>query len=51
MPPILVPYSVKHISTRILVTAKLSGRKDLIVRALFMILFVPAKNYLFKVSN
>ena len=50
MPPILVPSSAKRISTRILVIAKLSGRKDFILRG-FFILFVPARNYLFKVSN
>ena len=32
MPPILDPSSVKHISRRILVIAKLSGKKDCILR-------------------
>ena len=32
---ILVPSSAKRISTRILVIAKLSGRKDFILRGLF----------------
>ena len=36
MPPILVLSSAKRISTRILVIAKLSGRKDYIVRGFFL---------------
>ena len=50
MPPILVPFSVKRIATQILVIAKLNGRKDFILRD-FVILFVPARNYLFKVTR
>ena len=38
MPPIFVPSSAKRISTRILVIAKLSGRKDFILRGFFMTL-------------
>ena len=49
MPAILVPSSAKIIWTRILAIAKLSGRKDFILRG-FFILFVPPRNYLFKVS-
>ena len=33
MPPILVPSFTKRIATQILVTAKLNGRKDLVLRA------------------
>ena len=44
MPPILVPCSAKRISTQILVIAKLSGRKDFILRTFFMILYVPARS-------
>ena len=51
MPPILVPSSSKCITTQILVIAKLNGRKDLFWEALFMISFVPARNYMSKVSN
>ena len=51
MPPILVPSSAKPISTWILVIAKLSGRKVFILRCFFMILFIPGRNYLFKVGN
>ena len=50
MPPILVPSSAKRIATQVLVIAKLNGRKDFL-EALFVILSVPARNYLFKVSN
>ena len=32
MPPILVPFSVKHIATQILVIAKLNEREDFILR-------------------
>ena len=35
MPPIFVPSSAKRISTRISVIAKLSGRKDFILRGFF----------------
>ena len=52
MPPILVPSSVKRIATQILAIAKLNGRNEFILRAfLFMISFVPARNYMFKISN
>ena len=51
MPPIFVPSSAKRISRRISVIEKLSGRKDFIWEAFFMILFVSARNYLFKFSN
>ena len=49
MPPILVPSSARRIASQILVIVKLNGRKDFILRVLFS--FVPARNYLFKVSN
>ena len=32
MPPTLVPFSAKRITTQILVIAKLNGRKDLVLR-------------------
>ena len=51
MPPILVPSSTKRIVTQILVIAKVNGRKHFILRVLFMMSFVPARNYLFKVSK
>ena len=51
MPPILVPSSAKRIATQIVAIAKLNGRKDFFLEALFVISFVPARNYLFKVSN
>ena len=51
MPPILVQSSAKRIATQILVIAKLNGRKDFILRAFVCDIFVPAKNYPFKVSN
>ena len=51
MPPSLVPSSAKRIATQILVIAKLNGRKDFILRVFFVVLFIAAKNYLFKVSN
>ena len=51
MPPVLVPSSAKRISTQILVITKLSGRIDFILRGFFVTLLVPARNYLFKVSN
>ena len=51
MPPILVPYSGKCITTQILVTAKLNGRKYFFWEALLVISSVPTRNYLFKFSN
>ena len=51
MPRILVPSSAKPISTWTLVIAKLSGRKDFILRCFFMILSIPGRNYLFKVRT
>ena len=48
--PILVPSSTKRIATQISKIAKLNGRKKFILRV-FVILLVPARNYLFKVSN
>ena len=38
MPSVLVPSSAKRISTRILVIAKLRGRKDFILRGFFYII-------------
>ena len=49
MLPILVTSSAKRIASQILVIVKLNGRKAFILRALFS--FVPARNYLFKISN
>ena len=49
MLPILVPSSAKRIASQILVIVKSNGRKDFILRVSFS--FVPARNYLFKVSN
>ena len=43
MPPILVPSSAKRISTRVLVIAKLSGRKDFILRSFFYDIIRPSK--------
>ena len=51
MPPILVPSSAKRIATQIVVIAKLNGRKDFILRVFVSDTIVPARNYLFKVSN
>ena len=52
MPPILVPSSAKRIATQILVIAKLNQRKRFYFESfLFVILFVRARNYLFRVSN
>ena len=50
MPPILVLSSAKRIATQIVVIAKLNGRKDFILKG-FVISFIPARNYLFRVSN
>ena len=49
MPPILVTSSAKLIVSQILIIVKLNGRKYFVLRVLF--LFVPAGNYLFKISN
>ena len=49
MPPILVTSSAKRITSQIVAIVKSNGRKDFILRVLFS--FVPARNYLFKVSN
>ena len=51
MPPILVSSSAKHIATHILVIAKLSGTRDFILGGFVCDTNVPARNYLFKVSN
>ena len=48
MAPIFVSSSAKSIATQILVIAKLNGIKDVSLRVLFT--FIPAWNYLFKVS-
>ena len=47
----LVPSSAKQIATRILIVAKLNGRKILIWEALFVISSIPVRNYMFKTSN
>ena len=49
MPPILIPSSAKRIPTHILVITILMEEKILFREFLFVISFVPAKNYLFKV--
>ena len=51
MPLILVPSSAKRIAIKILVIAKLNEKKILFWESLFVISFIPAKNYLLKVSN
>ena len=43
MPPILFPSSAKRISPRILVIAKLSGRKDFILRVFIYDIVRPSK--------
>ena len=43
MPPILVPSSAKHIATQILVTAKLNGKKDFILRVFACDIIRPSK--------
>ena len=48
---ILVPSSTKSIITHIFVIAKFNGKKDLVLRVLFMIWSFSAKKYLLKVSN
>ena len=51
MSPILVSSSAKYIVTHILIIAKLSGTKDFILGGFVCDIIVPARNYLFKVSN
>ena len=51
MSPILVLSPAKRIATQILVIANLNEKKKKILKLLFVISFVPARNYLFKVSN
>ena len=51
MPLILVSSSAKHIAKHILVIATLSGTRDFIFGRLCLWYSVPARNYLFKVSN
>ena len=43
MLPILVPSSAKHLATRILVIARLNGRKDLILRGFVCDIIRPSK--------
>ena len=43
VPPILVPSSVKRITTQILVIAKLNGRKDFILRVFVCDIIHPSK--------
>ena len=43
MPPILVPFPTKRIATQMLVTAKLNGGKDLILRGCVYDLIFPSK--------
>ena len=43
MPPILVPSSAKRIATQILVTAKLNGKKDFILRVFVCDIIRPSK--------
>ena len=43
MPPILVPSSTKRIATQILVIAKLSERKDFILRGFVGDIICPSK--------
>ena len=43
MPPVLVPSSAKRIATEILVIAKLSGRKDFILRVFVCDIIHPSK--------
>ena len=43
MPPILVPSSTKRIGTQILVTTKLNGRKDFILKGFFCDIIRPNK--------
>ena len=46
MPPIIVPFSVKRISTQVSVIAKLNGRKDFIVRGIVCDIICPSKGLL-----
>ena len=43
MPPILVPFSVKRITTQILVTEKLNGRNDFVLRGFACDINRPSK--------
>ena len=43
MPPILVPSSAKRIATQVVVTAKLNGRKDFILRGFVCHIIRPSK--------
>ena len=43
MPPILDPFSAKRIATQVLVTAKLNGRKDFILRGFVCDIIRPYK--------
>ena len=43
MPPIPVPSSAKCIATQVLLTAKLNGRKYLVVRGCVYDMFFPSK--------
>ena len=43
IPPILVPSSTKRIATQILVIAKLSGRKDFVLRVFDCDIIRPSK--------
>ena len=51
MAPILVLSSAKLIARKILVIAKLNGRKDFILKGFVCDIIRLARNYLFKVSN
>ena len=46
MPPIIVPFSAKRISTQVSVIAKLNGRKDFIVRGIACDIICPSKGLL-----
>ena len=46
MPPILVPYSAKRISTQILLIAKLNGRNVFILRVFVCDIIRPSKELL-----
>ena len=43
MPPVLVPSSAKRIATQILVIARLSGRKDFVLRVFVCDIIRPSK--------
>ena len=43
MPPIIVPFPAKRITTQILVTTKLNGRKDFILRGFACDIIRPLK--------